>query len=165
MRPFAQFNAAADASVLDKAIKAKGRHMNAEKWRWIKCIYIFAFCICLLCWKKFLHVLRCGWGHNHWNAGPQEQCPAPANQGCLPASKRQGITFTGLEFNTFLLSGSSITYHLFSSVQPLDVALKAALKGELEEVVLGLLMTPAQYDSSLLNGAMKVTLFSDCWYR
>lgn len=31
MRPFAQFNAAADASVLDKAIKAKGRHMNAEK--------------------------------------------------------------------------------------------------------------------------------------
>uniref|UniRef100_A0A8C1VWF2 Annexin n=1 Tax=Cyprinus carpio TaxID=7962 RepID=A0A8C1VWF2_CYPCA len=39
--------------------------------------------------------------------------------------------------------------------KPLDVALKAALKGELEEVVLGLLMTPAQYDSFLLHGAMK----------
>lgn len=51
---------------------------------------------------------------------------------------------------------------LFSSVQPLDVALKAALKGELEEVVLSLLMTPAQYDSFLLKSAMKVRLFSDC---
>uniref|UniRef100_A0A673JII6 Annexin n=1 Tax=Sinocyclocheilus rhinocerous TaxID=307959 RepID=A0A673JII6_9TELE len=39
--------------------------------------------------------------------------------------------------------------------KPLDVALKAALKGELEEVVLGLLMTPAQYDSFLLKSAMK----------
>lgn len=45
------------------------------------------------------------------------------------------------------------------SVQPLDVALKAALKGELEDVVLSLLMTPAQYDASLLKNAMKVTLF------
>ncbi len=164
MRPFAQFNPAADAGVLDKAIKTKGMYMNAEKWR-RKYIYIFAFCICLLCWNKFLHVLRCGWGHNHWNAGPQKQCPAPANQDCLPASKRQGITFTGLEMNTFLLSRSSITYHFFSSVQPLDVALKAALKDELEEVVLGLLMTPAQYDSFLLKSAMKVTLFSNCWNR
>uniref|UniRef100_A0A671KK88 Annexin n=1 Tax=Sinocyclocheilus anshuiensis TaxID=1608454 RepID=A0A671KK88_9TELE len=42
-----------------------------------------------------------------------------------------------------------------ASGKPLDVALKAALKGELEEVVLSLLMTPAQYDSFLLKGAMK----------
>jgi len=48
---------------------------------------------------------------------------------------------------------------LFSSVQPLDVALKGALKGELEDVVLSLLMPPAQYDASLLKNAMKVTLF------
>ncbi|KAL0193626.1 hypothetical protein M9458_011922, partial [Cirrhinus mrigala] len=39
--------------------------------------------------------------------------------------------------------------------KPLDVALKAALKGELEEVVLALLMTPAQYDAFILHGAMK----------
>uniref|UniRef100_A0A8C1MQ11 Annexin n=1 Tax=Cyprinus carpio TaxID=7962 RepID=A0A8C1MQ11_CYPCA len=45
--------------------------------------------------------------------------------------------------------------------KPLDVALKAALKGELEEVVLGLLMTPAQYDSFLLHGAMKATRSED----
>ncbi|TRY81958.1 hypothetical protein DNTS_013402 [Danionella cerebrum] len=39
--------------------------------------------------------------------------------------------------------------------KPLDVALKAALKGELEDVVLGLLMTPAKYDAFILKGAMK----------
>lgn len=41
--------------------------------------------------------------------------------------------------------------------QPLDVALKAALSGELEDVVLGLLRTPAQYDAQQLKLAMKVT--------
>lgn len=41
-------------------------------------------------------------------------------------------------------------------VQPLDVALKAALKGELEDVVLALLRTPAQYDAQQLKLAMKV---------
>lgn len=41
-------------------------------------------------------------------------------------------------------------------VQPLDVALKAALKGELEDVVLGLLRTPAQYDAQQLKLATKV---------
>lgn len=40
--------------------------------------------------------------------------------------------------------------------QALDVALKAALKGELEDVVLGLLRTPAQYDAEQLKLAMKV---------
>ncbi|MCI4392472.1 hypothetical protein PGIGA_G00146280 [Pangasianodon gigas] len=37
----------------------------------------------------------------------------------------------------------------------LDVALKGALKGELEEVVLALLRTPAQYDAQQLKLAMK----------
>ncbi|KAI5625263.1 annexin A1 [Silurus asotus] len=39
--------------------------------------------------------------------------------------------------------------------KPLDVALKAALKGELEDVVLALLCTPAQYDAHELKLAMK----------
>ncbi|NP_001244037.1 annexin a1 [Ictalurus punctatus] len=39
--------------------------------------------------------------------------------------------------------------------KPLDVALKAALKGELEDVVLALLRTPAQYDAQQLKLAMK----------
>lgn len=42
-----------------------------------------------------------------------------------------------------------------ASGKPLDVALKAALKGELEEVVLALLMPPAQYDAFVLKNAMK----------
>uniref|UniRef100_A0A8C9UBS9 Annexin n=1 Tax=Scleropages formosus TaxID=113540 RepID=A0A8C9UBS9_SCLFO len=39
--------------------------------------------------------------------------------------------------------------------KPLDVALKAALKGNLEDVVLALLMTPAKYDAQQLKLAMK----------
>ncbi|XP_064152915.1 annexin A1a isoform X1 [Anguilla rostrata] len=42
-----------------------------------------------------------------------------------------------------------------ASGKPLDVALKAALKGELEVVVLALLKTPAQYDAEQLKLAMK----------
>jgi len=42
-----------------------------------------------------------------------------------------------------------------ASGKPLDSALKAALKGDLEEVVLALLKTPAQYDAQLLKLAMK----------
>ncbi|MGH0143049.1 UNVERIFIED_CONTAM: hypothetical protein FKN15_043962, partial [Acipenser sinensis] len=37
----------------------------------------------------------------------------------------------------------------------LDAALKSALSGQLEDVVLALLKTPAQYDAYLLNTAMK----------
>ncbi|XP_060762731.1 annexin A1a [Neoarius graeffei] len=39
--------------------------------------------------------------------------------------------------------------------KPLDLALKSALKGELETVVLGLLRTPAQYDAQQLKLALK----------
>ncbi|KAM6965201.1 annexin A1a [Aplochiton taeniatus] len=42
-----------------------------------------------------------------------------------------------------------------ASGKPLDSALKAALSGELEEVVLALLKTPAQYDAQQLKAAMK----------
>ncbi|XP_062307206.1 annexin A1a [Osmerus eperlanus] len=42
-----------------------------------------------------------------------------------------------------------------ASGKPLEGALKAALKGELEEVVLALLRTPAQYDAQQLKLAMK----------
>lgn len=42
------------------------------------------------------------------------------------------------------------------SLQPLEAALKNALKGDLEEVVLALLKTPAQYDAQQLKLAMKV---------
>ncbi|XP_030647386.1 annexin A1a [Chanos chanos] len=42
-----------------------------------------------------------------------------------------------------------------ASGKPLDAALKSALKGELEEVVLALLMTPAHYDAQQLKLAMK----------
>ncbi|KAI4899939.1 hypothetical protein NFI96_016213 [Prochilodus magdalenae] len=45
--------------------------------------------------------------------------------------------------------------YLQATGKPLDVALKAALSGELEDVVLALLRTPAQYDAQLLNLAMK----------
>lgn len=53
-----------------------------------------------------------------------------------------------------LKTGEKIFYLI--CVQALDVALKAALKGELEDVVLGLLRTPAQYDAQQLKQAMKV---------
>lgn len=46
--------------------------------------------------------------------------------------------------------------HGLDSSQPLDAALKNALKGDLEDVVLSLLKTPAQYDAHLLKHAMKV---------
>ncbi|XP_051978396.1 annexin A1-like [Xyrauchen texanus] len=93
VRPFAQFNAAADVAVLEKAIKAKGvdeatiietlvRRSNAQRQQ-IKAAY----------------------------------------------QKASG--------------------------KPLDVAIKAALKGELEDVVLSLLMPPAQYDAFQLKHAMK----------
>ncbi|XP_036116638.1 annexin A1 [Molossus molossus] len=39
--------------------------------------------------------------------------------------------------------------------KPLDEALKKALTGHLEEVVLALLKTPAQFDADVLRGAMK----------
>ncbi|CAJ1067963.1 annexin A1a [Xyrichtys novacula] len=39
--------------------------------------------------------------------------------------------------------------------KPLDAALKNALKGDLEDVVLALLKTPAQYDAQVLKGSMK----------
>ncbi|KAG7481202.1 hypothetical protein MATL_G00064540 [Megalops atlanticus] len=42
-----------------------------------------------------------------------------------------------------------------ASGKSLDVALKSALKGELEDVVLALLKTPAQYDAEQLKLAMK----------
>uniref|UniRef100_A0A667X1T6 Annexin n=1 Tax=Myripristis murdjan TaxID=586833 RepID=A0A667X1T6_9TELE len=42
-----------------------------------------------------------------------------------------------------------------ASGKPLESALKAALKGELEDVVLALLKTPAQYDAQQLKLAMK----------
>uniref|UniRef100_A0A673MA32 Annexin n=1 Tax=Sinocyclocheilus rhinocerous TaxID=307959 RepID=A0A673MA32_9TELE len=93
VKPFAQFNAAADAGVLDKAIKAKG----------VDEVTII------------------------------ETLVRRSN------AQRQQIK----------------TAYQQASGKPLDVALKAALKGELEEVVLSLLMTPAQYDSFLLKGAMK----------
>uniref|UniRef100_A0A672NAL4 Annexin n=1 Tax=Sinocyclocheilus grahami TaxID=75366 RepID=A0A672NAL4_SINGR len=93
VRPFAQFNAAADAGVLDKAIKTKGVD----------------------------------------EATIIETLVRRSN------AQRQQIKAAYQQVNG----------------KPLDVALKAALKGELEEVVLGLLMTPAQYDSFLLKSAMK----------
>lgn len=40
--------------------------------------------------------------------------------------------------------------------QSLESALKSALKGDLEDVVLALLKTPSQYDAYLLKQAMKV---------
>ncbi|XP_059192912.1 annexin A1a [Centropristis striata] len=42
-----------------------------------------------------------------------------------------------------------------ASGKPLDAALKSALKGDLEDVVLALLKTPAQYDAYLLKKGMK----------
>lgn len=42
-----------------------------------------------------------------------------------------------------------------ASGKSLESALKAALKGDLEDVVLALLKTPAQYDAHLLKSAMK----------
>lgn len=42
------------------------------------------------------------------------------------------------------------------SLKPLETALKNALKGDLEDVVLALLKTPAQYDAHQLKLAMKV---------
>lgn len=93
VRPFAQFNPAADAGVLDKAIKTKG----------VDEVTII------------------------------ETLVRRSN------AQRQQIK----------------TAYQQANGKPLDVALKAALKGELEEVVLGLLMTPAQYDSFLLKSAMK----------
>ncbi|XP_036454242.1 annexin A1a [Colossoma macropomum] len=42
-----------------------------------------------------------------------------------------------------------------ASGKPLDAALKSALSGELEDVVLALLKTPAQYDAQQLKLAMK----------
>ncbi|KAM9810283.1 annexin A1a [Neosynchiropus ocellatus] len=42
-----------------------------------------------------------------------------------------------------------------SEGKPLDAALKKALKGDLEDVVMALLKTPAQYDAELLKMAMK----------
>lgn len=93
VRPFAQFNAATDAGVLDKAIKTKG----------VDEVTIIETLV------------------RRSNAQRQQ----------IKAAYQQ------------------------ANGKPLDVALKAALKGELEEVVLGLLMTPAQYDSFLLKSAMK----------
>ncbi|XP_050967154.1 annexin A1a [Labeo rohita] len=93
VKPFAQFSAAADAGILDKAIKAKGVDE-----------------------ATIIEVLV-----RRSNAQRQQ----------IKAAYQQ------------------------SASKPLDVALKAALKGELEEVVLGLLMTPAQYDAFILHGAMK----------
>lgn len=43
-----------------------------------------------------------------------------------------------------------------SLLQELPSALKSALSGHLETVVLGLLKTPAQYDASELKASMKV---------
>lgn len=43
-----------------------------------------------------------------------------------------------------------------ASGKPLEAALKSALKGDLEEVVLALMKTPSQYDAQLLKQAMKV---------
>lgn len=40
--------------------------------------------------------------------------------------------------------------------QPLDETLKKALTGHLEEVVLAMLKTPAQFDADELRAAMKV---------
>uniref|UniRef100_A0A8C1C5N9 Annexin n=2 Tax=Cyprinus carpio TaxID=7962 RepID=A0A8C1C5N9_CYPCA len=91
--PFAQFNAATDAGVLDKAIKTKG----------VDEVTIIETLV------------------RRSNAQRQQ----------IKAAYQQ------------------------ANGKPLDVALKAALKGELEEVVLSLLMTPAQYDSFLLKSAMK----------
>ncbi|XP_067296304.1 annexin A1a isoform X1 [Pseudorasbora parva] len=93
IKAFAQFNAAADAGVLDKAIKAKG----------VDEVTIINTLV-------------------HRSNAQRQQIKAAYQQA------------TG---------------------KPLDVALKAALKGELEDVVLGLLMPPAQYDAFLLKNAMK----------
>lgn len=48
-------------------------------------------------------------------------------------------------------------FHLVSFIlQELSAALKSALSGHLEAVILGLLKTPSQYDASELKAAMKV---------
>ncbi|KAF0033481.1 hypothetical protein F2P81_013547 [Scophthalmus maximus] len=44
-----------------------------------------------------------------------------------------------------------------ASGKPLELALKSALKGDLEDVVLALLKTPAQYDAQQLKLAMKAS--------
>lgn len=54
-----------------------------------------------------------------------------------------------------------MSFNFFSSIIPpflqeLSAALKSALSGHLEAVILGLLKTPAQYDASELKAAMKV---------
>ncbi|XP_051552420.1 annexin A1-like [Myxocyprinus asiaticus] len=93
VRPFAQFIAAADASVLEKAIKAKG----VDEATIIETLV------------------------RRSNAQRQQ----------IKAAYQQ------------------------ANGKPLDVALKAALNGELEDVVLSLLMPPAQYDAFQLKHAMK----------
>ena len=44
------------------------------------------------------------------------------------------------------------------SLKELASALKSALSGHLETVILGLLKTPAQYDASELKASMKVNM-------
>lgn len=55
-----------------------------------------------------------------------------------------------------MLSTLYLLFELVVLPQTLESALKKALKGDLEDVVMALLKTPAQYDAQLLKLAMKV---------
>lgn len=99
---------------------------------------------------------RCGWKDHHWCSGKTKQRAEAENQGSLPAIYGQG-KWIQLK-STRTQSGQSVTWShaVHDSSQPLDAALKSALKGDLEDVVLSLLKTPAQYDADQLKNAMKV---------
>lgn len=55
-----------------------------------------------------------------------------------------------------LLPFINLVYFLFFLKQSLEEALKKALKGHLEDVVVALLKTPAQFDAEELRASMKV---------
>ena len=65
-------------------------------------------------------------------------------------------------FVLLVLKGLSVTNQLFHVLarflKELASALKSALSGHLETVILGLLKTPAQYDASELKASMKVNM-------
>lgn len=105
--------------------------------------------------NMFISLYRCGWEHHHWNSGEKKQRAEAADQGGLPTGHWKGIlnsTESSPEEHT---RSHDLTLCIFPS-QPLEAALKNALKGDLEEVVLALLKTPAQYDAQQLKLAMKV---------
>lgn len=111
--------------------------------------------ICLHPVRGNLFHVRSRWADHHQRPDQADLHPEEGHRFCLWEASEEGKMTTK---NTFLCFAPLITqWHTWLlRFQDMVAALKSALYGPLEKVILGLMKSTTQYDASEIRGSIKV---------